>query len=101
MQHFIKWINQSHATDPVLLAAISHLWFITIHPFADGNGRIARAITDMMLCRSEQDSHKFYSMSSQIREQRSEYYAILEKSQSDSLDISDWIVWALNACAML
>jgi len=82
--------------DPVMKAAISHIWFITIHPFEDGNGRIARAISDMMLCRSDNSPIKFYSMSSQIKEQKKEYYEILESTQKGTLDITEWILWFLE-----
>lgn len=96
MQHFLKWVNSQNGNDPVLNAAISHLWFITIHPFEDGNGRIARAITDMMLCRSENKTQRFYSMSSQIKEEKKQYYDILESTQKGTLDITAWIVWFLE-----
>lgn len=96
MSLFQNWINKLNNNDPVINAAIAHLWFVTIHPFEDGNGRIARAITDMMLCRSENKTQKFYSMSSQIKEQRKEYYEILESTQKGSLDITEWIVWFLE-----
>jgi len=93
---FNKWINAQNQNDPVINAAIAHLWFITIHPFEDGNGRIARAITDMMLCRSENKTQKFYSMSAQIKEQKKEYYEILESTQKGNLDITKWIKWFLE-----
>ena len=96
MDLFLDWLNAGHTTDPVIDAAIAHLWFVTIHPFDDGNGRIARAITDMMLCRSENKARRFYSMSSQINEHRKDYYDILEKTQKGSLDITSWIVWFLE-----
>ncbi|MEK6734915.1 MAG: Fic family protein, partial [Pseudomonadota bacterium] len=96
MQHFIDWINLESEIDPVIKAAIAHFWFVTIHPFDDGNGRIARAIADMLLARSENTSKRFYSMSSQIQNERNSYYNVLEKSQKWSLDISIWIEWFLN-----
>ena len=99
MQHFIDWFNSEQRLDAVLKAGIAHLWFITIHPFDDGNGRIARAITDMQLSKSEDGAQRFYSMSAQIRLQRSSYYAILEKTQKGSLDISEWLQWFLD-CLM-
>lgn len=91
MREFLKWINTKHATnkvDPVLKAAIAHLWFVTIHPFDDGNGRVARAITDLVLARSEGTSQRFYSMSSQICAERNRYYNILEATQRGDLDIT-------------
>lgn len=96
MKQFLDWINQNNTNDPVLNSAIAHLWFITIHPFEDGNGRIARAITDMMLCRAEKKTQRFYSMSSEILEQRKAYYEILESSQKGNLDISQWLIWFLE-----
>jgi len=97
MKAFLAWYNKGPAIDPVLKAAISHLWFVTIHPFADGNGRIARAIADMSLARSENSAQRFYSMSTQIRAERNGYYDILEATQTSDLDITDWLDWFL-AC---
>jgi Fic family protein len=94
---FIKWFNSDVAVDLVLKAGIAHLWFVTIHPFEDGNGRIARAIADMVLARSEENSQRFYSMSAQIRLERREYYEKLEAAQKGSLDITAWLEWFL-AC---
>lgn len=96
MTSFIDWANQSNQTDPVLRAAVAHLWFVTIHPFDDGNGRMARAIADWALARSEKSPQRFYSMSSQIRAERKAYYDILEMSQKDSLDITRWLEWFLD-----
>ena len=96
MKQFLKWVDSQNGNDPVINAAVSHLWFITIHPFEDGNGRIARAITDMMLCRSENKTQRFYSMSSQIKEQKKQYYDILESTQKGTLDITEWLVWFLE-----
>jgi Fic family protein len=93
---FLTWFNAEQPVDPVLKAAVAHFRFVTIHPFEDGNGRIARAIADMMLARSEGISQRFYSMSSAIRAERSAYYAILEKSQKSDLDITAWLEWFLN-----
>ncbi len=93
MTLFLNWFNKKTQIDPVLKAAIAHLWFVTIHPFDDGNGRIARAIGDLMLARSENSSHRFYSLSAQIQKERKGYYAILEKTQKGSLDITPWIEW--------
>jgi Fic family protein len=94
---FIDWFNGELALDPVMKAAIAHLWFVTIHPFDDGNGRIARAIADMALARSDGNPQRFYSMSAQIREERAGYYDILEATQKGSLDITAWLQWFL-AC---
>ena len=96
MHEFLKWINQSSNLDPVLKSAIAHFWFVTIHPFDDGNGRIARAIADMLLARSDGSSQRFYSMSSQILEDRKTYYKVLEQTQRGSGDLTQWIVWYLE-----
>jgi Fic family protein len=97
MQRFLEWFNAASSTEPVLKAALAHLWFVTIHPFDDGNGRIARAIADMTLARSEGSSRRFYSMSGQIREERGEYYRILEHTQRGTMDVMVWMEWFL-AC---
>ncbi len=96
MDVFLKWINHEDKMDPVLKAAIAHLWFVTLHPFDDGNGRVARAITDMLLARADQNKNRFYSMSAQIRIERNAYYSILENTQKGNLDITDWLLWFLN-----
>ena len=88
MKAFLAWFNAEPGTDPVLKAGIAHLWFVTIHPFEDGNGRIARAIADMALARSEGSPQRFYSMSAQIRLERNAYYDILEATQKGDLDIT-------------
>lgn len=93
---FIDWTNTTGEIDEVLKAGVAHLWFVTLHPFDDGNGRIARAITDMLLARSENTSQRFYSISAQIRKERNEYYDILEKTQKSSLDITEWLLWFLD-----
>lgn len=93
---FLKWCNSGTEGDPVIKSALAHFWFVTIHPFEDGNGRIARAIADMMLARSENTSQRFYSMSSQIQRERNAYYNILERCQKGTLDITNWIEWFLN-----
>lgn len=93
---FLDWFEGENGLDLVLKASIAHLWFVTIHPFDDGNGRIARAITDMMLARSDNSIQRFYSMSAQIRIERKDYYDILEKTQKGNLDITEWILWFLN-----
>ena len=96
MKAFLDWENGKGALDPVLKAAVAHLWFVTIHPFDDGNGRIARAIADRALARSENSPRRFYSMSAQIRLERNAYYDILEQTQKSSLDITDWLSWFLG-----
>ncbi|MBA4392983.1 MAG: DUF4172 domain-containing protein [Desulfobacca sp.] len=93
---FLKWFNGSPSIDPVLTAGLAHLWFVTIHPFEDGNGRIARAIADLALARSENSSQRFYSMSAQIRLERKDYYDLLEKTQKGDLDITPWLEWFLG-----
>jgi Fic family protein len=96
MQTFLDWFNGEDDSDLVLKAALAHLWFVTIHPFEDGNGRVARAIADMSLARSEESSQRFYSMSAQIRLERNAYYDILESTQKDDLDITPWMEWFLG-----
>jgi len=96
MKHFIDWFNTESNLDPVLKASIAHLWFVTIHPFDDGNGRIARAITDMQLSKADGVNQRFYSMSSQINTEKKSYYNILERIQKGDLDITEWIVWFLK-----
>lgn len=93
---FLDWANGNEKIDPVLKAAIAHLWFVTIHPFDDGNGRIARTITDLFLARADEMPHRFYSMSAEIRKQRKGYYEILEKTQKGDLDITGWLEWFLD-----
>lgn len=96
MKAFLKWHGGNGDMDLVIKSAVAHLWFITLHPFDDGNGRIARAISDQYLARSEQSPSRFYSMSSQIREVRKAYYNILESTQKGELDITRWLEWYLG-----
>jgi Fic family protein len=96
MNAFLDWFNTDVSNDPVVKAGIAHLWYVTIHPFDDGNGRIARAITDMLLARSENSPQRFYSMSAQIRQERKEYYEILEATQKGPIDITPWMAWFLD-----
>jgi Fic family protein len=96
MKAFLKWFNAGPDGDAVVKAALAHLWFVTIHPFDDGNGRIARAVTDMALGRSEGSSQRFYSMSAQIRLERNAYYDILERTQSGGMNITPWMDWFLG-----
>lgn len=96
MTLFLDWLNKETSMDLVLKAAVAHLWFVTIHPFDDGNGRIGRAIADLLLARSENSPKRFYSLSAQIQIERKDYYAILEKTQKDKLDITPWVHWFLR-----
>ena len=96
MKRFVDWFEEDGSTDLVLKAGVAHLWFVTIHPFDDGNGRIARAIADMVLARSERSPQRFYSMSAQIRQDRKAYYEILEATQKGDLDITPWLEWFLD-----
>ncbi len=94
--NFLNWFNQKDDLDGIIKAAIAHFRFVTLHPFDDGNGRIARTLTDMLLAKSENTNQRFYSMSAQIRNERKHYYDILEKTQKSSLDITDWLLWFLG-----
>lgn len=96
MEVFLEWFNEQQSIDPILKAGIAHLWFVTIHPFEDGNGRIARTIADLQLARVDGSVQRFYSMSAQIRRERAIYYKNLEKTQKNSLDITDWLEWFLT-----
>ena len=96
MDDFLDWLNNKTDIDGVIKAAIAHFWFIIIHPFDDGNGRIARAISDMLLARSEESPKRFYSLSSQILIEKKKYYEILQKEQHSSGEITDWLEWFLN-----
>lgn len=96
MELFLNWFKSKEKIEPVIKAGIAHLWFITIHPFEDGNGRISRAISDMLLARADGIAQRYYSMSSQIRLDRKAYYEILEKTQQGNLHVTDWLVWFLN-----
>ena len=96
MQAFLEWFRLQDGPEGLLRAGLAHLWFVTIHPFGDGNGRIARAIADQALAQSEESGQRFYSMSSQIRKERSSYYDALESAQKGTLNVTDWLVWFLN-----
>ena len=98
MELFFSWFNQNNNYDPIIKAAIAHLWFVTIYLLDDGNGRVARAITDMQLARADNSSHRFYSMSAQIQKERKTYYHLLESTQKGNLDITDWLLWFLACC---
>ena len=96
MRAFLDWFNRRNEPEGLLRAGLAHLWFVTVHPFEDGNGRVARAIADQALAQSEGSEQRFYSMSSQIRKERSDYYNALESAQKGSLDVTDWLVWFLG-----
>jgi Fic family protein len=96
MARFLGWANGDDRTDAVVRAGLAHLWFVTLHPFDDGNGRIARAIADWQLARSENSAQRFYSMSAQIRHERNDYYDVLERTQRGTLDVTPWLEWFLG-----
>ena len=96
MAAFLDWFEKRSSTDPVLKAGLAHLWFVTIHPFEDGNGRVARAIADMALARAEETAERFYSMSAQLEKERKQYYLQLEQSQRGGLDVTSWLEWFLG-----
>ena len=96
MHVFIDWFNASATEDPVLKAGLAHLWFVTVHPFEDGNGRIARALCDMALARAESGTRRFYSLSAQIQAERKTYYKQLETAQQGNADVTEWLVWFLD-----
>lgn len=96
MTMFLDWFNAPPSIDPVLKAAVAHLWFVTIHPLEDGNGRIARAIADMALARADATSRRYYSMSTQIEAERHDYYLVLESAQGGNVDITSWLSWFLG-----
>jgi Fic family protein len=96
MKSFLDWFEGREAIDPVLKAGLAHLWFVTIHPFEDGNGRIARTVADMALARSEHSPQRFYSMSAQIKQEHKEYYDILERTQKGTMDVTAWMEWFLE-----
>jgi len=96
MQAFVLWINEKNNLDGILKAGLAHLWFVTIHPFDDGNGRIARTLTEMLLAKDENSPKRFYSLSSQVMSERNDYYKILKATQSGTEDITDWMKWFLE-----
>ncbi len=93
---FLSWFDKPDDTDPILKAALAHLWFVTIHPYDDGNGRIARAISDLALARADLSSQRFYSVSAQIQKERKTYYELLEKTQKGNLEVTEWLTWFLS-----
>lgn len=96
VQDFLNWFNSDQQDDPVVKAGLAHLWFVTIHPFEDGNGRIARAVGDMALARAERSIQRYYSLSAQIRWEREAYYDHLEATQKSDLDVTQWLEWFLG-----
>ena len=96
MTRFVEWVNTNHDDHPLLKAGLAHLWFVTLHPFDDGNGRIARAIGDLLLARAEKSPQRFYSLSAQIQRERRAYYDTLEHTQKDTLDVTPWLIWFLQ-----
>lgn len=96
MERFLAWFEHPADLDPVLKAGLAHLWMVSLHPFDDGNGRIARAVGDLLLARSEETVQRFYSLSAQIQQDRADYYAILERTQKGDLDVTEWLLWFLN-----
>lgn len=99
MARFIEWFNAEPQWDPVIKAGIAHLWFVSIHPFDDGNGRIARALTDMLLARAEGSKNRYYSMSGEIKQDLKNYYDVLERTQKGEGDITEWLLWFLECLA--
>ena len=97
VDQFLAWLNADTADQPVLKAGLAHLWFVTLHPFDDGNGRIARAIGDLLMARADGSPERFYSLSAQIQRERKDYYDILERTQKGTLDITEWLAWFLDA----
>ena len=96
MERFLAWFEHPADLDPVLKAGLAHLWMVSLHPFDDGNGRIARAVGDLLLARSEETVQRFYSLSAQIQQDHADYYAILERTQKGDLDVTEWLLWFLN-----
>ena len=96
MARFLAWFEAPGDVDPLVIAGLAHLHFVTIHPFDDGNGRFARAIADMALARADGSAQRFYSMSAQIRIERNDYYTLLERTQKGELDVTAWLTWFLQ-----
>ena len=97
MEQFLLWFNLNQEDDPIIKAGLAHLWFVTLHPFDDGNGRIARAIGDMALARADGASQRFYSLAAQIGRDRKNYYELLEQTQKGTLEVTQWLSWFLNS----
>jgi Fic family protein len=96
MARFLEWFELSRGGDPLVHAGLAHLWFVTLHPFDDGNGRIARAVGDMALARAEGSNQRFYSLSAQIQRERKNYYEMLERTQKGTMDVTPWLAWFLG-----
>jgi Fic family protein len=96
MREFLTWLNSSQDCDPVLMSGLAHLWFVTLHPFEDGNGRTGRAVCDLTLSRADGSSQRFYSLSSQMMKEREDYYKALEHAQKSDLDATAWLEWYLG-----
>lgn len=96
MSNFLLWFNQQQESDLIIKAGLAHLWFVSLHPFDDGNGRIARAVGDMALARADESAQRFYSLSAQIQRERNDYYDMLERTQQGTLDVTDWLAWFLG-----
>ena len=96
MNDFTSWFNDNQNLDPLIKSGIAHLWFVTIHPFDDGNGRIGRAACEMLLAAGDKSAHRFYSLSSQIQREQKEYYNVLERTQKGALEITEWLRWFLE-----
>jgi Fic family protein len=99
MARFLEWCDAPSVDHPVLKAGLAHLWFVTVHPFDDGNGRVARAIGDLMLSRGDGEPYRYYSLSAQVQTEREDYYRILERSQQGGLDVTAWLLWFLACLA--
>jgi Fic family protein len=97
MARFLDWLNADSGEPALIKAGLGHLWFVTLHPFDDGNGRLARAIGDLLLARADRSPQRFYSLSAQIQRERKGYYTILERTQKDSMEVTAWLVWFLEA----
>ena len=95
-RRFLDWVNGPSNDPPLLRAGLGHLWFVTLHPFDDGNGRIARAMGDLLLARADGSPQRFYSLSAQIQRERKAYYDILERTQKRSMDVTEWLLWFLE-----
>lgn len=97
MRKFLDWVDADTAEPAIIKAGLAHLWFVTVHPLEDGNGRVARALGDLRLARADHSSRRFYSLSAQIQRDRAAYYRILERTQKGSLDVTEWLIWFLEA----
>ncbi|WP_067673926.1 Fic family protein [Nocardia miyunensis] len=97
MRRFLEWFNEAAPESPIIKAGLAHLWFVTLHPFDDGNGRIARALGDLWLARADHSPQRFYSLSTQIQRDRNAYYTILERTQKGTLDVTEWLLWFIGA----